>query len=399
MGAHGATSRQLRIAAGPDRRGRYVRFTETSAQDQPEHRTEYLNALRLAAQGQWEQAATAVRPLADQGDQIARVMTAQYLLNAGKLAEGKPYALEAAKAGNGLIAQNYFANLIGQPEHRPDAIEFLRFALDAGYPADPLGNAPQLVQEGHDDAAMEMVRMATASQPPGARASWEELLARAEQDETRLREAADEVEKERVRAIEAIRRSEEALTEDNERVKRLVDETTDLVHGVSAETLASEYGKHAKMEEERARRYTVAAIVVGSLAAIGTAAIAYLAFTKEHGVGATASKAALTVPLILFAGYLARLAGQFQRKAWAWRHVELQIRTSEPFVALLDDEPRKVLLAALALRFFPGQSQVPDADRATELSDPAELLGELAGMTSQPVPSSLGQQTPQDGSG
>jgi hypothetical protein len=355
-----------------------------SGEDRLEHRDEYLNAMRLAAQGQWDQAAAVARPLADQGDAVARVLTAQYLLNAGNLVEGKPYALEAAKAGNGQIAQAYFGNLFGQPENRTEAIEFLKLALDAGYPMDPLGNAPALVQEGHDDAAIEMLRIAASSQPPGARASWEELLARAEQDEARLKAAADEVQQERVRAMEAIRSSEEAIGEDKERVKRLVDETTGLVHGASAETLAREYGSHADEEERRAEFFTRASIAGGLLAAIGTAAIAYFAFTAEEGVGAVLTKAALTIPLVLFAGYLARLAGQFRKKAWAYRHVELQIRTSEPFVSLLDDRPRKLILAALALRFFPGQSQAPDASAPTEFGDPAELLGGLFGL---PTPS------------
>jgi hypothetical protein len=40
-----------------------------SGEDRLEHRGEYLNALRLAARGEWAQAAAAVQPLADQGDQ------------------------------------------------------------------------------------------------------------------------------------------------------------------------------------------------------------------------------------------------------------------------------------------------------------------------------------------
>ena len=148
-------------------------------------------------------------------------------------------------------------------------------------------------------------------------------------------------------------------------------------HDASAATLAREYGHHAHNEETRAERYTKAAIAGGLLAVVGTSVIAFLAFTAESGVDAVLTKGALTIPLILFAGYLARLAGQFRRKAWAWRHVELQIRTSEPFIALLDDEPRKALLAALALRFFPGQSQVPDGDITADMGDPAELLAGL----------------------
>ena len=348
-----------------------------NAADNIDNREAYLSALRLAAQGQWLDAAAVTRPLADKGDKVATALTAQYLMNAGSLGEGKPYALKAAKEGNPFIAQNYFANLWGQQEHRADAIEFFKLALDSGAVMDPLGNAPAAALEGQDDVAIQMLNLAVTPQPTPARAGWEELLARAEQDEAHLKSAADEVDGRRAKALAEIHDSEEAIKEEKERVERLVEETAQLVHGASAATLAREYGHHAEIEEKRAQRYTWAAIMGGLAAAIGTTVIAYLAFTKEKGVGAVLTKGALTIPLILFAGYLARLAGQFRKKAWAWRHVELQIRTSEPFVALLDDEPRKALLAALALRFFPGQSQAPDGDVVAELGDPAALLNSL----------------------
>jgi hypothetical protein len=342
-----------------------------------EHSDEYLKAVRLAAQGQWAEAAAVVRPLADEGDRIANVLVAQFFLNAGNPVEGKPYGLAAARAGNGLIAQNYFGNLWGHGEHRGDAIEFLELATEAGVLMDPMGYVPALVQEGHEDIALRLLRSSALPQPAPARASWEDLMARAEQDEARVKAAAEEVDAHRVRAIEGIGESEQAIAHDKERVERLVEETAQLVHGASAATLAREYGHHAEVEEKRAQRYTWAAIAGGLAAAIGTSVIAYLAFTTENGVGAVLTKGALTIPLILFAGYLARLAGQFRRKGWAWRHVELQIRTSEPFVALLDEAPRKALLAALALRFFPGQSQVPDGDVVADLGDPAQLLSSL----------------------
>ncbi len=330
------------------------------------HRDEYLNALRLAAQGQWQEAAAITRPLADEGDTLANVLTAQYLVNAGSVQEGKPYAMRAAKAGNGMVAQNYFGNLWGQSEQKAEAIEFLMLAMDAGYPMDPLGHAPAAAQEGQDDAAIQLLRLAAAPHPSSAHAAWEELLARVGQDETRVHSAADEVEAHRIKALETIQASEKDIAQDRERVKRIVEETDQLVHDASAATLAREYGRHAHAEEIRAGRYTKAAIGGGLLAAVGTSVIAYLAFAHESGMGAILTKGALTIPLILFAGYLARLAGQFRRKAWAWRHVELQIRTSEPFIALLDEQPRKALLAA-----------APDGDVTADMGDPAELLASL----------------------
>lgn len=356
-----------------------------STSEDPENREKYLNALRFAVSGQWQEAALVVRPLADQGDPVANTLTAQYLMHAGNVVDGLPYAMKAAREGNGLVAHNYFSQLWGQPDRKAEAMEFLQLAMDSGYPVgNPVEHAPAALQEGREDLAVQLLRLGVGAQPAPARAAWEELLARAEGDENRISSAAEEVDIRRAKALEEIKAAEESLGQDKERVARLVDETDQLVHEASAATLAREYGRHAKTEEERAQRYTWAAILGGLLAALGTTAIAYLAFTKENGVGAVLTKGALTIPLILFAGYLARLAGQFRKKAWAWRHVELQIRTSEPFIALLDDGPRKALLAALALRFFPGQSQAPDGDVTAELGDPAALLSSLGLDTPKP---------------
>lgn len=350
-----------------------------STQPNPEQTEAYLTAMRAAVQGQWPEALATVRPLADQGDHAAAVLTAQYLLNSGNVVEGIPYARTAAGAGNGIIAQNYFGHLWSLPEHKAEAMEFLKLSLESGYPGpNPVEHAPAAVQEGREDLAIELLRLSAATKPAPARAAWEELVVQAEGDGSRINAAAAEVDSRQAMAIEKIQAAEKSFEEDRERVRRLVDETDQLVHEASAATLAREYGRHAVAEEERADRFTRAAIGAGFVAAIGTIVIAYFAFTSdESGVGAVLTKGALTIPLILFAGYLARLAGQFRKKAWSWRHVELQIQTSEPFIALLDDQPRKALLAALALRFFPGQSQVPDGDVTADMGDPAELLSSL----------------------
>lgn len=354
--------------------------------------------MRFAVQGQWPEAVSIVRPLADGGDFIATVLTAQYLLNSGSVVEGIPYGRKVAKAGNGVIAQNYFGHLWGQPGHKAEALEFLKMAMEAGYPApNPVEHAPAAVQEGQDDIAIELLRLSASAQPAPARADWEQLVAQAEKDGSKIKSAAEEVDGRRARALDELAQAEESFNEERQRISRIVDETDQLVHEASAATLAREYGRHAEAEEERAQRYTRAAIAAGLGASIGTVFIAYLAFSKESEVGAVLTKGALTIPLIIFAGYLARLAGQFRAKAWAWRHVELQIRTSEPFIALLDDEPRQALLAALALRFFPGQAQTPDSESASDLGDPAEILNSLGfrpSINSKEAPETPQQQPP-----
>jgi hypothetical protein len=113
------------------------------------------------------------------------------------------------------------------------------------------------------------------------------------------------------------------------------------------------------------------------------------AATSSASAESVIGKALVTVPLLAIAAYLGSIAASTRRMGWHWRHVELQIKTAEPFIAELDDDTRKALQAALAIRFFPGQGQDPQQSgtqtESLDLSNViAEVFRELRGARAQP---------------
>ena len=99
--------------------------------------------------------------------------------------------------------------------------------------------------------------------------------------------------------------------------------------------------------------------VVG-VAAIGlAAAFVLIGLAESADISDTLTKASISIPLLVLAAYLNRLGNEERRDARTWRHVELQIRTARPYLANLPQATSSEVLAALALRFFPGQSQNP----------------------------------------
>jgi hypothetical protein len=205
---------------------------------------------------------------------------------------------------------------------------------------------------------------------------------------------ASSVGAERERVIAAIAADGEKVSAERVRMEGLVQEVSDLANEAAAGQLAKAYAKHAQEEEETADRYTTASIVVGAIAAVATCVIAYFAFTKEHGTGAVLTKAALALPVLAFAAYISRLATIHRRQGWRWRHIELQISTARPFVAPLDEDQRRLLTAALALRFFPGQRVDPEEGDAGSTGDPVAALGELLRATAAPAATQRSGESP-----
>ena len=106
--------------------------------------------------------------------------------------------------------------------------------------------------------------------------------------------------------------------------------------------------------------------------------IAIAGLSSGHDVSAILSKGLLTLPLVAVAGYFGGLARSHRRMAWHWRHVELQIRTAESYLAPLDDAARKTMLATLALRFFPGQTLNPQGGEGQGATDTPEVVAALS---------------------
>jgi hypothetical protein len=339
----------------------------------------------IAAMRQWpveqQAAVNAVRPLADSGD-IPANFVAAWMYQHINWVEGVPYARRLLDAGLASfpLLQNYVANMFTDAGMRPEAIAGMRLLIDSGVQMDPVGQAFAMVQQGDEAAGRELLELSLLPVPSGARQQWDQLMSQTSASADAVIETAARVASERERVIDAMRVDEQDVRADRDRMKQLVEEVGDLAHEGAGRILAKEYADRAKEVEDKGSTYTLWSIRAGVAAAIFSAAIAVVAFTQESGVGPILTKASLAIPVLAVAGYLSRLATVHRRQAWRWRHMELQIRTADPFLAPLEDETRKALIAALALRFFPGQRHSDEeggkVDPTSEV-DPAAVISEI----------------------
>jgi hypothetical protein len=298
-----------------------------------------------------------LRPLADAGDDSATVVLAWCFLQAGRVPDGVPYARRAAALGATQIAANYASNLLSQPEQRDTTIEFTRIALSHGWQMDPLGWLSQFTQRGDLDGAVEMVRLTTESPSPArVDKEWDELLNRARSSRDEFGAELASVRSSREQAIEQIEGHENAVEAERRRLEELGKKIEILAHEAAADDLSKQYAQHAKRNERTAFWFTLAAVSVGLVAA-AVAVYFTLKHANERDPDLTEGlvKAAVALPVALFAAYLGRLGSRYRRMAWRWRHVELQLRTVESYIAELSPERRNTLVEVLALRFFPGQ--------------------------------------------
>jgi hypothetical protein len=156
----------------------------------------------------------------------------------------------------------------------------LEHALDGGVQIDPIAHIPQLISQGQPDAAFRMAELARAGHPPGARAAWEELMEEMQSSMAQVRDAGNAVGNRRDEALEHIREHEEAVSEERERVERLVTDVAEFVHEGAAGRLAKEYADQAEQTEATAKRYTWASLLLGAATA-GAAIATPLLFSLE----------------------------------------------------------------------------------------------------------------------
>jgi hypothetical protein len=317
-------------------------------------------------------------PIADDGDRDAITLLAWMLVNMGRAGEGTRYANQAFEFGAMLALVNYGPNLLGQG-NRPDGIEWLRRAIAWGWPHDPLAYVQQVVQQGDPDAAFELLQLARTSRPQLAANAVERVLDSARSSLSEIADLKSASTHARDEAVAAIDADATHIEDERKRVEGLVDDVTKLVHGVAAEQLATEYAKHADETEKTARNFTWGAIVFGAVAVGISLYIALKGVASGHDAGSILSKGLLTLPVIALAGYFGGLAGSYRRMAWHWRHVELQIRTASPYIAPLEEAPRKAMVAALALRFFPGQALNPQSGDTEAATDTPSIVAALTG--------------------
>ena len=177
------------------------------------------------------------------------------------------------------------------------------------------------------------------------------------QIKTQISDAGAEVAGQRDQAFTAIDEAAEAVNARRKAAEQQAKELGLKTSAIAAENLADAYAVEVKRTESQAKGYTWASLAVGAAALIVTA-IGLLTLGETPEAEQVVAHAAWGIPVALLAAYVNTLASTHRREAWRLRHIELQIRTANPFLGLLEIGRREETLAALALRFFPGQEGV-----------------------------------------
>jgi hypothetical protein len=202
--------------------------------------------------------------------------------------------------------------------------------------------------------------------------------------ESQIGGAATEIASQKDQAFTSISEAVDAVSTRREAAERQASELGIFTSAISAENLADAYAEVAKRTERQARWYTCASIATGVIS-IAVAGIGIYTASSSTEIHTYIARAALGIPVAVFAAYINSLASTHRREAWRLRHIELQIRTANPFLGLLDNQRQKETLAALALRFFPGQEGVSfDSKSApgssTELIDLVRMMLQQQGI-------------------
>lgn len=334
---------------------------------------ELLNALSLYPQNP-QAAIDQSRPLADAGNLVAQGALAWMLAQQGRPTEGMDYALAAAQAGAGQLANQYGQNLVtnADPAARDRAAEFLQLAQRFPSVLDPFGTAQNAIQQGNQEVARDV--LANAFTPPLGDLSKEadRILddARSRLKDIGSKQSQVDAEAQGVTqamhdALEGIRREEGELRKTARQVGALASQSSAILQ-------AREYSDRADRIEKRGELLTYASLALAVLiaaAAIGLGA----SVVHESSITAIARRAALSLPLVFVNIYLARLAASFRNEALRWRHIELQLKSVVPYLGGIDAGMRGNVLAALAAGFFPGQA-LPTDDHEAGVADKGAVM-------------------------
>jgi hypothetical protein len=269
----------------------------------------------------------------------------------------------------------HIGSLINDESQRPLALRVIQATTDLGPIYEATGYWQSFWNAGDRDAAVAIFESAAVPQSRERRRELEELVGEARASTTEINNAAAVVDAAREAATRTITEHEDSINAEKTRVESLVREVTSLVQGVTADHMAKAYADRSKQALRTANWWTAAAILVGLAGAGWAAFVAIHAFQEDEGLTTTIGKVLVSIPVLIVAGYLAGIAASHRRMGWHWSHVDLQIRTAEPFIGALDKEARDKLLAALAIRFFPGQGQDPQHGSASsETMDVSSLV-------------------------
>ena len=329
----------------------------------------------------------ALQPLATSGDRRAQAMLAWMLAQQSRLPEAATLIVSLIDEGAGVA---YLPMWIGQQlvsqgdaALRQQGVRMLRYAVDDPIAFDPFSHVQQLVQQGSPDEAIKLLDSAIAPRPSPERERWQELIAQAQAEFSRIQGSANSAVAERDKALASMGEAREAVERGRADLERLVEEVGGLAGVAGATVQADDYGKRANVIEKRANRLTIAAVALAALIAVVALVLAIIAARASDPLEAVLEKAPISIPLLLLNVYIARLAAGYRQEAVQLRHIELQIRTANPFLGALDEERRKAVLAMLALRFFPGQP-LPVPSHTSEPPDVAAALGTLLAASESP---------------
>lgn len=225
---------------------------------------------------------------------------------------------------------------------------------------------------------------------PGLRDLRKEIERTRDETRTQISEAGAEVSGQRDQAFADIRQATEAVEKRRVAAEQQASELGQVTSSLAAQNLADAYKPVAEQTKKEASNYTIASLVVG-VAALVVTAIGLLTLGNQPEVEQVIAHAAWGLPVALLAAYVNTLANTHRREAWRLRHIELQIRTANPFLGLLDIARREETLAALALRFFPGQESVSfdgkgSAEPTLELIELLRTLLRQQGASASVVP-------------
>lgn len=347
--------------------------------------TDSVSEQLASALQQWNQtpngpqiATNQILQVAASGDPRATTLATWALVSTGRHQEALAYADQATRAGVPWAAQWLGPQLAGHPDPqlRHQALRLQSAAADAGLPVDFFGLSHQLASTGDLSAAAAAIDHLGKPRPSGARAQWDDLVGEVQPQIREIAAAAIGARTERDRVLAEMEKERERVAAARRTVDDVAREVGALASKAGGLALARDYGTRADVIEKRANRFTWASIGIAALVGAIAIALAVDAGQDPNPLKSVLQKAPITIPFLLVNLYVGRLASSFRSEAVQLRHIELQIRTANPFLSALDDGRRKAVLAMLALRFFPGQT-LPVPSHTSEPPDVAEALGTL----------------------
>lgn len=319
-----------------------------------------------------------LKPFADADNPRALVALTTFMMLQDQHEQALPYVQKAIQQGIGAIAQLYANDFFGRrPELRAMTVPWVGVALDSGWSVDFRTAATNAVQQDSPDMFSRLVDVVLTARPIAPRARWDELVTKASAEGQLVADAAAEVSGQKEKAFQEIASDLEAVKERRSDADRQANELGVVTSAIAANNLAQDYAENAEKTEGQARRFTTASLIIGAVS-VGISAYGLISVKAGSSFDTVLARAAFGLPVALLAAYVNNLATTHRREAWRLRHIELQIRTANPFLGLLDAERRRETLAALALRFFPGQEAISDSkDGESAPLDLIEALGKL----------------------